>query len=45
MIKDMGYSASEVGWALSINRENANRGVARGKKTLDKYEDLKDVGN
>lgn len=44
-IKDMGYSASEVGRALSINRENASRGAARGKKALDKYEDLKDVGN
>jgi len=41
----MGYSASEVGRALSINRENASRGAARGKKALDKYEDLKDIGN
>ncbi|KKL09630.1 hypothetical protein LCGC14_2563950, partial [marine sediment metagenome] len=44
-INDMGYSASEVGRALSINRENASRGAARGKKALDKYEDLKDIGN
>jgi hypothetical protein len=29
-----GYSASEVGRALSINRENASRGAARGKKVL-----------
>ncbi len=29
-----GYSASEVGRALSINRENASRGAARGKKAL-----------
>ncbi len=44
-INEMGYSASEVGRALSINRENASRGAARGKKALDKYEDLKDIGN
>ena len=44
-INEMGYSASEVGRALLINRENASRGAARGKKALDKYEDLKDVGN
>jgi len=42
-IEYMGYSASEVGLALSINRENAGRGAARGKKALDKYEDLKDI--
>jgi len=40
-----GYSASEVGRVLSINRENAGRGAARGKKVLDKYEDLKDICN
>jgi chromosomal replication initiation ATPase DnaA len=44
-INKMGYSASNVGWALSINRENASRGAARGKKALDKYEDFKDIGN
>ena len=44
-INEMGYSASEVGWALSINRENASRGAARGKKAFDKYEDFKDIGN
>ena len=38
-----GYSASEVGRALYINRENASRGSARGKKALDKYEDFKDI--
>ena len=43
-INNMGYSASEVGRALSINRENASRGAARGKKTIDKYEYLKDIG-
>ncbi len=40
-----GYSASEVGRALSINRENVNRGAARGKKTIDKYGYLKDIEN
>jgi len=42
-INDMGYSASEVGRALSINRANASRGAARGQKVLDKYECLKDI--
>jgi tyrosine-protein phosphatase YwqE len=42
---DDGPTTSEVGWALSINRENASRGTARGKKALDDYEDLKDIGN
>jgi hypothetical protein len=44
-INDMGYSASEVGRFLSISRVNAGRGAARGQKVLDKYEDLKDIGN
>ena len=33
-VNDLGYSASEVGRALSINRENAGRCAARGKKAL-----------
>lgn len=33
-INDMGYSASDVGRALSINRVNAGRRAARGKKAL-----------
>lgn len=44
-INDMGYSASEVGRTLSINRENAGRCAVRGKKALNKYEDLKDIAN
>ena len=39
-----GYSASEVGRALSINRVNAGRGAARGQKVIDKYKSLKDIG-
>jgi len=43
----MGYSASErwTGFVLYINRVNAGRGTARGQKVIDKYEDLKDIGN
>jgi REP element-mobilizing transposase RayT len=44
-INDMGYSASDVGRALSINRVNAGRRAARGQKVLDKYQGLKDIGN
>lgn len=44
-INDMGYSASDVGLALSINRVNAGRRAARGQKVLDKHQGLKDIGN
>jgi hypothetical protein len=37
------YSTSEVSRALSINRENAGRCSVRGKKTIEKYSDLKDI--
>lgn len=33
-VNDFGYSTSEVGRALSINRENAGRCAVRGKKAL-----------
>ena len=33
-INHLGYSTSEVGRALSINRENAGRSALRGKKAL-----------
>ncbi len=44
-INHLGYSTSEVGRALSINRENAGRCAVRGKKALDKYGDLTDIAN
>jgi len=37
------YSASEVARSLSISRVNAGRCAERGKKVLDKYEDLKEI--
>jgi len=40
-INDLGYSTTEVGRSLSINRENAGRCALRGKKTLDKYADIR----
>ena len=44
-VNDLGYSTSEVGRALSINRENAGRCAVRGKKALDKYVDFRDIVN
>jgi len=44
-INHLGYGTSEVGRALSINRENAGRCAVRGKEALDKYGDLTDIVN
>ena len=44
-VNDLGYSTSEVGRSLSINRENAGRCALRGKKVLEKYTDLSDIVN
>ena len=40
-INDLGYSTTEVGRPLSINRENAGRCALRGRKALDKYADIR----
>jgi len=39
----LSYSASEVARSLAISRVNAGRCADRGKKVLDKYQDLKNV--
>ena len=44
-VNNLGYSTSEVGRALSINRENAGRCAMRGKKALDKYANLRDIAS
>ena len=42
-INDLSYSASEVARFLAISRVNAGRCADRGKKVLDKYQDLKNI--
>lgn len=42
-INDLSYSASEVARSLAISRVNAGRCADRGKKVLDKYQDLKNI--
>jgi len=42
-INDLSYSASEVARSLAISRVNAGRCAVRGKKALDRYQDLKDI--
>ena len=42
-INDLSYSASEVASSLAISRVNASRCAVRGKKVLDRYQDLKDI--
>ena len=42
-INDFSYSASEVARSLAISRVNAGRCADRGKKVLDRYQDLKDI--
>jgi len=41
-LEDMGYSASEVARALDISRVSVARCLERGKKVVDKYEELRD---
>jgi len=41
-LEDMGYSASEVARALEISRVSVARCLKRGKKLIDKYEELRD---
>ncbi|GEM_PF-2959542 len=42
-IHDLSYRASEVARTLAINRVNAGRCADRGKKIVDRYENLKDI--
>ena len=44
-INDLGYSTTEVGRSLFINRENAGRCALRGKNALDKYADIREIVN
>jgi putative transposase len=44
-INDLGYSTTEVGRSLFINRENAGRCALRGKNALDKYADIREIAN
>jgi len=42
-INDLSYSASEVARSLALSRVNAGRCADRGKKVLDRYQDLVDI--
>lgn len=42
-INAFSYSASEVARSSAISRVNADRCADRGKKVLDRYQDLKDI--
>jgi putative transposase len=42
-INDLSYSASEVARSLELSRVNAGRCADRGKKVLDRYQDLVDI--
>ena len=44
-INDLGYSTTEVGRSLFINRENAGRCALRSKNALDKYADIREIVN
>jgi len=42
-INDLSYSASEVARSLKLSRVNAGRCADRGKKVIDRYQDLVDI--
>ena len=42
-INDLSYSASEVARSLALSRVNAGRCADRGRKVLDRYQDLVDI--
>jgi hypothetical protein len=42
-INDVGYSTSEVGRVLSISRVSGGRCAERGKKVLDKIDEVRNI--
>jgi len=41
----MGYNGTEVAIFLSLTPATVSQNIDKGKILIDKYEDLKDIGN
>jgi hypothetical protein len=43
--RNMGYNGAEVAIFLSLTPATVSQNIGKGKILIDRYEDLKDIGN